>query len=447
VSTRLVVVGGVAAGMSAASKARRTDPEMDIIVYEKSGYVSYGACGLPYYVQGLIPDHNELIARTPEQFAKQNIQVHTRHQVLDIDPERRQLHVKRLEDGTILETPYDKLMLSTGGYALHPPFLDTNPPASNLFKVRIVEDGIAIRNFIEREKPAKAVVIGAGYIGVEMAEALVVGHNLDVTMVTLFPPLVPTFDEDMAGHVSEELMRHGVQLHVQGVETLELQDGRVAAVHTQDDSLMADLVVLAVGVRPNVALAQAAGIALGPTGAIAVDNRQRTNIEEIYAGGDVAEALNLVTGEPAYVPLGTTANKQGRVAGENIAGGDASFPGIVGTTVVKVFDVAASRSGLTEADARERGYDVDTTTIQCRSQAHYMPGSDMMHVKLVHEKNGRLLGAQMVGPGAAKRIDVVAAALYDRWTINDLSNLDLSYAPPYAPVWDALLIAANVAKK
>ncbi|NIO40498.1 MAG: hypothetical protein GTO41_10105 [Burkholderiales bacterium] len=157
--------------------------------------------------------------------------------------------------------------------------------------------------------------------------------------------------------------------------------------------------------------------------------------------------MNLVTGEPAYVPLGTTANKQGRVAGENIAGGDAIFPGIVGTTVVKVFDVAASRSGLTEAEARERGYDFDTTTIKCRSQAHYMPGSDRMHVKLVHEKNGRLLGAQMVGPGAAKRIDVVAAALYDRWTISDLSDLDLSYAPPYAPVWDALLIAANVAKK
>jgi NADPH-dependent 2,4-dienoyl-CoA reductase/sulfur reductase-like enzyme len=446
-STRLVVVGGVAAGMSAASKARRIDPDMEIIVYEKSGYVSYGACGLPYYVQGVITNHNHLIARTPEQFAKQGIQVYTHHEVMHIDSQRRFVQVRNLVDGDSFETPFDKLMLSTGGYALRPRIDGLNPTPENLFVVRTVEDGIAIRRFIREEKPDRAVIVGAGYIGIEMAEALVAGHGLDVTVSTLFPPLVPTFDSEMAEHVSAELTRHGTVLHIQEVKAFERQNGRVLAVHTDDASFSTDLVILAVGVRPNTGLAQAAGIALGSTGAVAVDDHQRTNIDGVFAGGDVAEALDLVTGEPAYVPLGTTANKQGRVAGENIAGGDAAFPGIVSTTVVKVFDVDAARAGLTETQARERGYDVQATTIKCRALAHYMPGGGSLHVKLVYETDGHLLGAQMVGPGAAKRIDVAAAALYARWSIDDLSHLDLSYAPPFAPVWDALLVAANVARK
>jgi NADPH-dependent 2,4-dienoyl-CoA reductase/sulfur reductase-like enzyme len=445
-STRLVVVGGVAAGMSAASKARRMDPDMEIIVYEKSGYVSYGACGLPYFIAGIIPDHSHLIARTPEQFAKRNIQVFTHHEVTHIDPHGRRVQVRNLEEDTVFETPFDQLMLSTGGYALRPPFPGLDPSLENLFVVRTVEDGIAIRRFIERERPERAVIVGAGYIGLEMAEALA-GHQLHVTVVTLLPPLAPTFDEDMAEHASQELERHNVKLHVQGVGAFERQNRRVVTVQTDGAGFAADLVILAVGVRPNTALAQAAGIVLGPTGAVAVDDHQRTSVEGIYAGGDVAEALNLVTGEPAYVPLGTTANKQGRVAGENIAGGDATFRGIVGTSVVKVFDVDAARAGLTEAQARAQGYDVRTTTVKAPALAHYMPGGGPIHVKLVHQADGRLLGAQMVGPGAAKRIDVVAAALYGRWTIDDLSRLDLSYAPPFAPVWDPLLVAANVANK
>jgi NADPH-dependent 2,4-dienoyl-CoA reductase/sulfur reductase-like enzyme len=443
---RLVVVGGVAAGMSAASKARRMDPDMEIVVYEKSGYVSYGACGLPYYVQGLIPRHTDLIARTPEQFAKQSIQACVHHEVTHIDPDGRRVVVKNLESGATFEAPFDRLMLSTGGYALRPSVAGLDAPADNVFVVRTVEDGLAIRRFIEQERPERAVIVGAGYIGVEMAEALVSGHGLHVTLVTLLPPLTPTFDGDMAEHVAAELARHDVVLHIEGVASFERRNGRIAAIHTPDTRFPADMVILAMGVRPNVALAQAAGIALGPTGAVAVDDHQRTNVEGIFAGGDVAEALDLVTNEPAYVPLGTTANKQGRVAGENMAGGDAVFPGIVGTTVVKVFDIDAARAGLTEAQAHEGGYDVRATTIKASSNAHYMPGGGPLHVKLVYEANGRLLGAQMVGHAAAKRIDVVAAALYDRWTIDDLNRLDLSYAPPFAPVWDALLVAANVAK-
>jgi NADPH-dependent 2,4-dienoyl-CoA reductase/sulfur reductase-like enzyme len=423
------------------------DPALEILVYEKTGYVSYGACGLPYYVQGLISDHKQLIARTPQQFAKRNIRVFTHHKVTRIDPASRRVEVKNLESGEHFETPFDILMLSTGGFPLRPAIDGLDPTSSNLFYVRTVEDGLAIRRFIEVERPESAVIVGAGYIGLEMAEALCVGHGLEVTMLTLLPPLVPTFDEDMAGLVSAELARHGVAVHVQGVHALEQQHGRVAAVHTTEGSFPSDLVILAAGVRPNTALAEAAGIQLGPTGAVAVDDHQRTNIEGIYSAGDVAEALDLVTGEPTYIPLGTTANKQGRVAGENIAGGDAAFRGIVGTTVVKAFEVDAARAGLTEAQAREKGYDVRTATVQAPSLAHYMPGGGSIHVKLIYEATGRLLGAQMVGPGAAKRIDVVAAALHGSWTIEDLSRLDLSYAPPFAPVWDALLIAANVARK
>lgn len=445
-STKLVVVGGVAAGMSAASKARRSDPDMEIVVYEKSGYVSYGACGLPYFIQGLIPRHTDLLARTPEQFAKQKIQVLVRHEVQQIDPSSRRVTVKNLATGEMSETAYDHLMLSTGGYALRPPIPGLDPTPDNLFVVRSVEDGIAIRRFIETQKPQRAVIVGAGYIGLEMAEALVAGHGLDVTVLTLFQPLLPTIDKDMAEHVSAELDRHDVTLHVQSVQSFERRNGQVVAAHTDDAAFAADLFILAAGVRPNTALAQAAGIALGSTGAIKVDDHQRTNMEGIYSGGDVAEALDLVTDEPTYIPLGTTANKQGRVAGENIAGGNVAFHGVVGTTVVKVFDLDVARAGLTEVQAEAQGYDVRTTTIRAGSAAHYMPGSGSLYVKLVYKADGRVLGAQMIGTAAAKRIDVVAAALYGSWKIDDLRRLDLSYAPPFAPVWDALLIAANVAQ-
>lgn len=289
---RLVAVGGVAAGMSAASKARRMDPEMEIIVYERNGYVSCGACGLPYYVQGLVPDHNRLIARTPEQFAKQNIQGFTHHEVTQINPEQRWVQVRKLETGEIFETPFDSLMLSTGGYTLRPPIPGLEPAPDNLFAVCTVEDGIVMRRFIEREHPERAVIIGVGYIGLEMTEALVAGHDLDVTVLTLLPPLRPTFDEDMSEHVLAELARHDVRLHVQEVQVIERQNGRAVAVHVNHDSYPADLNILAAGVRPDSSLAQAAGIACGPTGAVAVDDHQRTNIEGIYAGGDVAEAVD-----------------------------------------------------------------------------------------------------------------------------------------------------------
>lgn len=441
---RLVVVGGVAAGMSAASKARRIDPGLEVVVYEKSGFVSYGACGLPYYIQGIIDDHSTLIARTPVQFARQGIEVHLHHEVMEIDPEGRRVRVRDLEAGREFEVEYDRLVLTTGGNAVRPPFPGID--REGVFTLRRVEDGIALRRFIEEKSPERAVIVGGGYIGLEMAEAFR-SRGLEVTVVEMLPQLVPNLDAEMASLVREELERNGVRVLLEHrVEEIG-GDERVEAVIASGVEVPADLVLVAVGVRPNVDLARRAGIDLGPTGAVAVDDHQRTNLEGVFAAGDVAEARHIVTGKPVYIPLGTTANKQGRVAGENVAGGDAVFHGVAGTAVAKVFGLEVARTGLTERQAREEGFEPLSTTVKAASQAHYYPGGGPLHVRLVFRKDGHLLGAQMVGKGAAKRIDVVAAALQAGWGIRDLQRLDLSYAPPFAPVWDPILVAANVAEK
>jgi NADPH-dependent 2,4-dienoyl-CoA reductase/sulfur reductase-like enzyme len=443
---RLVVVGGVAAGMSAATKARRTDESLEIVVYEQSGYVSYGACGIPYYVQGAIPQVEDLIARTPQQFARQGIQTHTRHEVLAIDPAERALHVRDLATGTTATTRWDRLILTTGGSPTRPPLPGLD--LAGIFTVRSIEDALAMRRWIEHERPQRGVIIGGGYIGLEMADALA-AHGIHVTIVEMLSQVMPTMDPDMAASILEELGRQGVDVRLEHAVKAFEGPGRVREVLAGGTCFQADMVIFCVGMRPNVALAQAAGIRLGRTGAVAVDDHQRTNIPGVWAAGDLAEAHHRVTGKPAYVPLGTTANKQGRVAGANAAGGDAAFGGIVGTAVVKVFDLQVAHTGLSEQRARAEGFDVETVSVTANSQSHYMPEHQPLRVKLVFERGSqRLLGAQMLGrEGVAKRIDVVAAALHAGWTTNDLSDLDLSYAPPFAPVWDPILVAANAANR
>ena len=443
VSQRLVVVGGVAAGMSAASKARRVNPELEIVAFERSGYVSYGACGLPYLISGVVPDPHDLIARTPEQFARQGIEARVHHEVVAMDAAAKTVTVRDLERGEEFTLGYGVLVLAAGGTPARPPI--PGMELGGIFTLRTVEDGLAIREFLARERPRRAVIVGGGYIGLEMAEAF---HRLglETAVLEMLPQVLPNFDADMAGLVVEELERQGVAIFTEHpVEGFE-GDGRVRQVAAAGQTFPADIALLAVGVRPNITLAREAGIALGPTGAVAVDDHLRTNLPDVYAAGDVAEVKHLVTGKPAYIPLGTTANKQGRVAGENAAGGDATFRGVVGTAVVKIFDLEAARTGLTEREAREQGYDVRAIKIQHGTRAHYYPGGSPLHVKLIVEGNGRLLGAQMIGrEGAAKRIDVIAAALQAGWTVEELSRLDLSYAPPFSPVWDPILVAANVA--
>lgn len=445
-SERLVIIGGVAAGMSAASKARRMRDDLEIVVYEQSGFVSYGSCGFPYFIKGEIPKIEDLVVRTPQQFAKQGIQAHVRHSVQSIDAVARTVQVRNLETGAEFTDRWDKLILTTGGAAFRPQLPGRDLPG--IFALRNVEDAVAIRQWVDEQRPARGVIIGGGYIGLEMAEALA-AHGVQLTLIEQAPQVLTTFDSEMAKHAQDELARQGVDVRLDcPVEGFE-GDERVRVVRAGGTQFPADIVIFSIGVRPGVALAQSAGITLGPTGAVAVDAQQRTSVPTIWAAGDVAEALHLVTGKPAYVPLGTTANKQGRVAGTNAAGGTASFGGIVGTAVVKVFDLEAAQTGLTERRALAEGFAVETVTATANSRAHYMPGHQSVTVKLVYERGTqRLLGGQMVGrEGVAKRIDTLVAALHARWTTDDLAALDLSYAPPFAPVWDPILVAANLANR
>lgn len=443
---RVVVIGGGAAGMSAAAKAKRTDPTLEIVVYERSGYVSYGACGFPYAIKGEIARVEDVVVRTPAQFAKQGIQALIRHEVLEIDPVRQTVRVRDLEDGREFVDHWDALVLTTGGQPARPPLPGLDLPG--VFALRSVEEALAIKAWLAEQRPRTGVIIGGGYIGLEMAEALA-AHGVTLTLVERLPQVLPSFDPDFAAQVTDELRRQQVDLRVgQPVQSI-LGDERVRGVVVDGETIPAEIVILAAGVRPSAALAQAAGIALGPTGAVAVDDRQRTNLPHVWAAGDVAEALHRVTGKPAWIPLGTTANKQGRVAGENLAGGDARFGGIVGTTVVKVFDLEAAISGLSLARAQAEGFNATAVSATAYSRAHYMPGHQPITVSLVFDQTSRrLLGGQLVGrEGVAKRIDTVAAALQAGWTVDEFAELDLSYAPPFAPVWDPLLVAANLARR
>jgi NADPH-dependent 2,4-dienoyl-CoA reductase/sulfur reductase-like enzyme len=443
---RVVIVGGGAAGMSAAAKARRMDPALDIVVYERSGYVSYGACGFPYAIKGEIARVEDVVVRTPEQFAKQGIKVFVRHEVLSVDPAARSVRVRDRASGAEFTEFWDELLLTAGGTPTRPPLPGLDLPG--VFALRTVEDALAIRGWVEERQPARAAIIGGGYIGLELAEALA-ARGIALTLIERLPQVIPTLDPELAAHVQAELARQGVDVRLeQAVEGLA-GDERVREVLAGGERIPADMVILAVGVRPSAELARAAGVALGPTGAIAVDDHQRTSVPHIWAAGDVAEAHHRVTGRPAWVPLGTTANKQGKVAGENLGGGDARFGGIVGTAVVKVFELEAASTGLSETRARAEGFAVATVSATANSRAHYMPGHQDIHVKLVYEEGTRrLLGGQLVGrEGVAKRIDTIAAALHGGWTVDELAELDLAYAPPFSPVWDPILVAANLARR
>jgi NADPH-dependent 2,4-dienoyl-CoA reductase/sulfur reductase-like enzyme len=345
------------------------------------------------------------------------------------------------------EVGYDKLVIATGARAVKPNIkgIDLN----GIFTIRFLEDGIAIKNFIRENSPKKALIIGAGYIGMEMAEALV-SLGIDVTIVEVMPNILGSMDDEINEVVEAELQKNGVKL-LKSTSVVEfVGDGFVRkAILNNGSSLDVDLVIVGAGIKPNSEIARDAGIEIGRSGAIAVNQRMETNIPGVFAAGDCAEAFHLVLGRPVYIPLGTTANKQGKVAGENAVGGNAIFKGIVGTAVFKVFELEVARTGISEKQAKEEGIDYVSTVIEHSSRAHYYPGGSKIRVKLIAErKTGRLLGAEMVGrDGVAKRIDVFATALHARMSIGEIAGLDLSYAPPFAPVWDPILIAANDIEK
>jgi CoA-dependent NAD(P)H sulfur oxidoreductase len=477
-AARLIIIGGVAAGMSAAAKARRVDHRLEIVVYEKSGYVSYGACGFPYFIKGDIPSVEKLIARSPEQFAQDGIQVHTRHEALALHPDNRTVEILDIRNQQTFTDHWDQLILATGAHILRPPI-----PGSTLagvFSLRTVENALAIKDWLETQHPRQAVILGASYVGLEMAEALR-AHGLSVTLVEQQTQVLPGLDADMAALAQAALEKNGVNVMLnagatsfigetlvrdiaervagmldcsEGTTRRALTGAKNARLSVREvvlgyGSLPADIVVLGMGGRPNAALAGRAGIALGSTGAVKVNDHQRTSIPGIWAAGAVAETYHRLLDQPIYMPTAPVANKQGRVAGINAAGGQAIFPGVFGTSVVKVFDLTIAQTGLTEKQALQAGLRANSAAITSSSRAAYMPGNAPVHVKLVYETDSqRLLGAQMVGDASvAKRIDVISAALQAGWSITDLSGLDLSYSPPYAPVWDPVLIAANIADR
>jgi NADPH-dependent 2,4-dienoyl-CoA reductase/sulfur reductase-like enzyme len=445
--SRIVVVGGVAAGMSAASQARRRRPDAEVVVIERGPHVSYAACGIPYNIEDPSRTVDDLVVLTPADVRERGIDLRLRHRACGVDPVRRVVTVQNLEGGTTAGLGYDALVLATGAAPVQPPIPGLDHP--NVFFLRELTDGQALKRHLAQARPSRAVVVGAGYIGMEMAEALRT-RGLEVTVVERMDQVVPGYDPAIAGPAEEALTRHGVSVET-GVTVQAVEEGEDGGLVVRSDrgSIPADVVLVAVGIRPRVELARSAGVKMGETGAIAVDDGMRTNVASVFAAGDCAEARHVVSGRPTWIPLGTTANKQGKVAGANAAGASERFAGVAGTAAFKVFDLEVARTGLGAAEATALGFDAVSAVSRHRSRAHGYPGGNPLTTSLVAERGTeRLLGAQMVGVGVvAKRIDVFATALAAGFTIEALEDLDLSYAPPFAPVYDPILIAASVARK
>ena len=446
---RIVVIGGVAAGMSAASQAKRRRPDAEVIVLERGPHVSYGACGMPYNIEDPARSLEDLVVITPEQFrSERGIDVRTMTEALSIDTQAKRVRARERGSGNEYELAYDALVIATGATAVKPPVPGLDLPG--VFVLRELTDGIALKRYLAESRAKAAVIVGAGYIGLEMAEVLR-SRGLSVVLLEREEQVLPGYDPAIAKVAHDELTRNGVEVHTGAtVDAIERSaDGRALEVHGTACRHPADLVLVAVGVRPNVALAKAAGIRVGETGAIAVDAELRTNAPDVFAAGDCAEAPHLITRRPAYVPLGTTANKQGKVAGANATGVRETFPGILGTAGFKLFGIEVARTGLSSLEARRMGLDAVAAVSKHRSRAHGHPGGKSITTVMVVERGTRrLLGAQMAGGDVvAKRVDVLATALHAGMTVDQVEDLDLSYAPPFAPVYDPILVAATVASK
>ncbi|MER5715439.1 FAD-dependent oxidoreductase [Streptomyces sp. NPDC002132] len=446
---RLVVVGGDAAGMSAASRARRLKGpgELEIVAFERGHFTSYSACGIPYWVGGDVPDRDDLVARTPEEHRARGIDLRLRTEVTEIDVPGQRVRARDVDSGAESWTSYDKLVIATGARPIRPDMPGAD--ADGVHGVQTLDDGQELIDTLTRARGRRAVVVGAGYIGVEMAEALI-NRGYEVTVVNRGSEPMSTLDADMGRLVHEAMEGLGITM-VNDAEVTKLltgEDGRVRAVVTDDAEYPADVVVLGLGVRPETSLAEAAGLPLGAHRGLLTDLAMRVRgHENIWAGGDCVEVLDLVSGRERHIALGTHANKHGQVIGTNVGGGYATFPGVVGTAVSKVCDLEIARTGLREKDARRAGLRFETVTVESTSRAGYYPGASPMTVKMLAERRtGRLLGVQIVGrEGAAKRVDIAAVALTAGMTVEQMTALDLGYAPPFSPVWDPVLVAARKA--
>ena len=439
---KVVIVGGVAGGATAAARIRRLDEQAEIFVFERSGYISYANCGLPYYIGGVIENPQQLTLQTPESFfSRFRVHMKVHHEVTAIHPERKTVSVKKLESGEIFEESYDKLLLSPGAKPTQPRLPGVG--IDKLFTLRTVEDTFRIKEYINNNHPKSAVLAGGGFISLELAENLR-ELGMDVTIVQRPKQLMNPFDSDMASFIHSEMRRHGIKLALgHTVEGFVEKGDGVEVLLKEEPSLCADMVVLAIGVTPDTYLAGEAGLELGIKGSILVNDRMETSIPDIYAVGDAVQVKHYVTGQEALISLAGPANRQGRIAADNICGGDSRYPGSQGSSVIKVFDMTAASTGLNETNAKKAGLDVDKVILSPMSHAGYYPGGRLMTMKVVFEKETyRLLGSQIVGyEGVDKRIDVLATAIHTGMKATELKDLDLAYAPPYSSAKDPVNMA------
>ncbi len=441
---RLLVIGGVAAGPKAAAKAKRCDPQMEIVIYQGEEEISYAGCGLPYFISGMIKDRDKLISRTPGKFAQDGIRVLKGRRVEEIDISEKTISGRHLESGNSFKDHFDRLVIATGAAPIRPRIEGAD--LRNVFYLRSIFDADAILQAIGSEMITDVVIAGGGYIGLEMAESLIqLGKK--VTIVELAPQILTLFDEDFATVLRRYLETKGIEIYTsEGIEALIGREGRVIQVRTVGREIEAHAVLMSLGVRPQVDLAKKAGLRIGETGAIWVNERMETSVEGVYAAGDCAETTHLITGKKVWVPLGSTANKQGRVAGINLCGGNAVFPGVMGTAIFKVFDFNVAKTGLSMREAEKEGFHPVQAIVRGYDRAHYYPGGKDSTLKVIaDQKTGRILGGQAMGEGPSdKLIDILAMALHGKMTAQELANVDLAYAPPFSPALSPIIVAANV---
>lgn len=443
---KVIIVGGVAAGMSAAAKLKRANKEAQITVYEKSRHVSFGACGLPYFVGNFFEDSQKMIARTVEQFNASGITVNIEHEVLNVDTDNKCITVKNLLTGETFTDTYDKLMIATGASAIIPPI--KNVDLKHVYTLKSMEDGEALKHAMQNEALKRVAIVGAGFIGLEVVEAAK-QYGKEVHVFQLNDRvLVDTFDKEITDLLEEELRAHDVHLHLSQTVTELVGDQAVTQIKTNDETFDVDIVVLTAGVRPNTSFLKDTKIEMLRNGALVIDHEGRTSIEDIYAAGDCASINHILKPEPAYIPLATVANKMGRIIGENLAGAHHTFNGSLASACLKVMNLEAGRTGLSEQEAMNLGINYKTVFITDMNQTSYYPGQSKINVKLIYNADTKvILGGQIVGrKDAVQRVNVLATAIFAGLTTDQLAMLDLCYAPPFARTWDVLNIAGSVAK-
>lgn len=443
---RIVIIGGVAAGMSAAAKAKRIDKTADIVVYERTDVVSWGACGLPYFLGDFFTDPEVMIARTKKEFEESGIKVNINHKVLSVDINNKTLKVLDLTTGKEFEDNYDKLMIATGASPVIPPI--ENVKLENVFTLKEYKDGIAIKEQLKKEEIKNIVIIGAGYIGIEAAEAMKKLEK-NCRLIQLDARVLPdSFDKEITDIMEETLINHGVELHLKEMVKGLKGEEKVTEVITDKGTYPADLVIICTGVRPNTGFLKDTGLEMLKNGALIIDQLGETSVKDIYAAGDCASVYHIVRKDNIYIPLATTANKIGRVVGENLAGEKSVFQGTLGSGAIKVMDLEAARTGISENEAIKNNIPYKTIFIEEKNQTSYYPGQCDLYIKLIYNPETKIiLGGQIIGKDdAVLRVDILATAIFNNMTTEQLGMLDLCYAPPFARTWDAVNVAGNVAK-